>query len=320
MAQSTCRVTHPRVSRDETIEKMVDLIWDFLVRNLPASDLLIHIHLSEVQRIKRHLHLLEEEGKGEQAATELLIAIKESDEPGKWTVLLEALKAFSGEDSVILHHLLDSTTADPWLDNPEHRKLIALMSKPLHNHLKLEPLLNKMLDRDLINETHLQKLRKKEKSGDRALVQMELIAAMQSHKTDWYRKFITILYEDPLHRELAMMIDPEFCKEKLAASTEEDAAFIQEQEARTGSGDQCQPDGWSTSASSSALHAKSLQNTGHGEKQSPDPSHTEATCGCRCCAQLRVEVTSLKSTVLTLCSELRDIKQLLVETVQKHSQ
>ncbi|KAL8586798.1 hypothetical protein ACOMHN_061311 [Nucella lapillus] len=266
------------------------------------------------------LHHLEcNEGKPEDAAKELLQAIKRSDEPGKWRTLVYALKEVSGDDSIFLHYLLDTKSKDDWLDNPEHRNLINVMKVRLYEGLHLKGLLRKMKEKDLISEEHIQKIKVKLEKKETAFAQMELIAAMQSHGTNWYRKFITILYhEDESHRELAEAIDPDFCKEKLSEKNEVEELTQEQKDAGTSLGDGDQTEYQATSANSSrtgdgydphelqASVVPAAQGSNRGELGTPSLPQTKATCGCQCCASLK--------------SELREIKQLLMERAQKDSQ
>ena len=234
-------------------------------------------------------------------------------------------------DTVVLHHLKGQDFNDPWLDKPEHRELIRIFQEPLQ-YLNIGSLLDVMFEKDLFLEQDKKKLEDMLQRRECLAAQRYLIIAMQAHNKDWYRIFLTTMYEDDHCRQLAMLIDEEFCQKELVSGKEKEADPLMENSADPL--DQAHLDLQSSATNRSREEPGSgehstnppllEQNTGvrtfpqteelfrAEDEQRPIASELgEATCACRCCAKLQAEVAALTSISKSLQTELVEIKTLL---------
>ena len=235
-------------------------------------------------------------------------------------------------DSLILHYLMGGDCNDPWLDKPEHRVLIEVFKRPLNEHLNIKALIPEMLEKDLLLKADVIRLNA---MTSNEAAQRFLIIAMQAHNKNWYTIFMTILYQDDHHRELALMIDKEFCQKVLKDGQQEEEEG-EEEKASLGSTtshpfcghghsvDTGLPS--SVSNTSSEGHSKvptlsilperdTQVKTVSQAERAAERGPGEATCACRCCARLQAEVTALTSISTTLQVELAEIKTLLASLV-----
>ena len=234
-------------------------------------------------------------------------------------------------DSVVLHYLMGGDCNDPWLDKPEHRALIEVFKRPLNDHLNIGALIPEMLEKDLLLEADVSRLNA---MTSNEAAQRFLIIAMQAHNKKWYKIFMTILYQDDHHRELALMIDKEFCQKVLQDGQQEEEE--EEKETSLGSttshplcGHGHSVDTGLPSSASNTLsegHSKvptlsilpeqdTQVKTVSQAERAAERGPGEATCACRCCARLQAEVTALTSISTALQAELAEIKTLLASLV-----
>lgn len=231
-------------------------------------------------------------------------------------------------DSVVLHYLMGGDCNDPWLDKPEHRALIEVFKRPLNEHLNIKALIPEMLEKDLLLEADVTRLNA---MTSNEAAQRFLIIAMQAHNKKWYKIFMTILYQDDHHRELALMIDKEFCQKVLQdgqqeeeektslGSTTSDPLCGHGHSVDTGlpsSASNTSSEGHSKVPTLSILPEQDTQvKTVSQAERAAERGPGEATCTCRCCARLQAEVTALTSISTTLQAELAEIKTLLASLV-----
>ena len=246
------------------------------------------------------------------------------------------------EDTVILQTLLDEKDhSDPWLDDQKNLQLIQLFAYSIEEHLRLDSLLPKMLEKRLILQADLEKLRSMIRNGQRRGANAVLLLVMHRHSTDWFQIFMSILCDDEHHIELARKIDPEYVDKKQsknqtdkggeAFSSSVHSTGKQHPSAQQQLGSRAKEEqhkektagtpslggnlGSKAQSVRKDIGAKSLPSASYspsvegGSQASLATGQGEATCKCRCCAQMLMKVSSLEA-------ELAEIKTLLVHLLK----
>ncbi|KAK7115216.1 uncharacterized protein [Littorina saxatilis] len=311
---------------DEYLGKIIEAFKPFLLETLRVSHLLCLLHIQEVKDVAPMVHKKENCNDFRGASKLLLDAISSSDEPGKWRMFLDALREV--EDTVILSTLLEEKGRedDDWLDNQDNVKLIDWFSQDIEQHLKLEELLPMMVQKKLILEDDKKKLCGLLREGSDRYANAVVLMLMHRHTSDWYKVFLTTLYDaDDHHRELAKLIDPGFCQKRIEQQKAASQAVSHDEEARSarprpavstirasggvapeGSTSLVVNMGGRSGAREKDMGDKSVLQTDHSD---PQPSDQRAACGCRCCVQVLSEVQSLRS-------EVAEIKTLLQHVIK----
>lgn len=218
------------------------------------------------------------------------------------------------DNTVILQTLLGEKSDDPWLDDQANRKLIELFSKDIERSLRLGHLLSKMLQKELIRREDMEKLRVLIRDGKEREAIAVLVLLMHRNSSTWYSDFLTILYEeDEHHKELAKLIDPGFCEKKMEQNKRLAAMGNRSSAAEHGAGDgpTLTPSMVRNMGNNSRGREKDLGDKSLPQAQQPHHARyegqitpVEATCTCKCCAQVLAEVASLRSELAELKSQI----------------
>ena len=257
------------------------------------------------------------------------------------TLISLALWSLQVDDRVILQTLMgERSQADPWLDDQDNRRLIELFGQDIRQHLRLEQLLNKLYEKNLIRREDMGKLQALVRDGKEREANGVLVLLMHRNSTDWFRDFMSILYEtDEHHMELAKQIDPGFCQKKLEGKKNSPEEVSMDQDSLTAVADPGErnsaavqdPRGSATNqlsgssgdgaASTGMDHSGAREENvgagilpqtqqppllcaGNGQQAATAGKPRQATCACGCCAQLLTEVSSLRL-------ELAEMKSLI---------
>nr|KAG5708025.1 hypothetical protein BaRGS_025163 [Batillaria attramentaria] len=208
----------------------------------------------EVRRVTPRLHKLENDNDLRGAAKELMLAIKRSEEPEKWKMFFGALRQDGA--SLILDTLLEEKEGDLW--HTERRNLIDVFKKDLQEALDLERILPAALDKELIHKEDADNLKTMIKDGSHARAIGTFLIILHRRKTEWYKDFLTILY-DHNYKGLAETIEPGFGKKLLEqrAHTEQEEMKRVDREAaasRRGGGESRQADPRPAAEGEGGLH------------------------------------------------------------------
>ena len=232
------------------------------------------------------------------------------------------------DNTIIVQTLLGEKSDDPWLDDQANRKLIELFSQDIERSLRLEHLLSNLLQKELIRREDMAKLRVLIRDGKEREAIAVLVLLMHRNSSTWFSDFLTILYEeDEHHKELAKLIDPGFC-EKMEQNKRLAAVGNQSSAAEHGAGDgpPLTPSMARNMGSNSRGGEKDLGDKSLPQAQQPHHARYEgqitlagrtgeATCTCKCCAQVLAEVASLRLELAELKSQIGRI----VATGKQHT-
>ena len=230
------------------------------------------------------------------------------------------------DNTVIIQTLLGEKSDDPWLDDQANRNLIELFSQDIERSLRLEHLLSKILQKELIHREDMEKLRALIRDGKKREAIAVLVLLMHRNSSTWFSDFLTLLYEeDEHHKELAKLIDPGFCEKKMEKNKRLAAMGNRSSAVEHGAGDgptltpsMVRNMGSNSRGGEKDLGDKSLpqaqqpHHAGYEGQITPAGRIGEATCTCKCCAQVLAEVASLRS-------ELAEIKSLIVANGKQHT-
>lgn len=146
-------------------------------------------------------------------------AISRAKEPGKWRMLIDALRTV--DDSAILDVLLEEQKVQEheWLTT-ECKNLIEIFKEDILEYLHLEQLLPVMVEKGLILRDDMARLYDWIDRGNRRTANISFLLIMHRHKSNWYDIFTDVLQQDEHHQELLKKIIGEDKYEKKYAKND----------------------------------------------------------------------------------------------------
>ncbi|PVD20458.1 hypothetical protein C0Q70_18614 [Pomacea canaliculata] len=162
----------------------------------------------KVKECAHRIHKLEDEGNQQQASRLFLDAVKESDEPGKYTAVFEAFTEVGSE--LIVKALKGETPNDTW--HTERKAMIDIFSQNIEDKLKLDVILPHL--KELFFEEDYEAIDSQLAAGKTRCAIRLMLLFMHRKKQDWYLAFMNALLKND-HELLVQHIDPDFYKKKV---------------------------------------------------------------------------------------------------------
>ncbi|XP_076462635.1 uncharacterized protein LOC143294989 [Babylonia areolata] len=314
---------------DEYLETLIDVFKPVLLDTMRVSHLVPFLDIEEIKDKAGIIHQKENSGDFKGAARDLLDCIKNSNQPGRWQMLIDALREV--EDTVILQILLEERS-QKWLTHDENRRIISIFSSQIIDYLNLPNLLNKMVEKNLILPADQQRLQSLTDAGRKQEANGALLFIMHRHSDDWYDIFMGILCDCEHHHGLAESIDAEFCIKRENAQAQAAGGEPHSSPSAPQHGQHVPLSEGDRAELGSNVNLAGKAQTGDkgmAGKSVPlgDVHHSEgdqtwqasasgevmaASCGCQCCAQLLSKMTSMESEL----GEMKDLVRTLVRKFQ----